>query len=86
MGDAKMSQVRKTPEGMIDYDFHKKKAARLRRVARNRAVAFVVGTISVPFRQMARLARRWQATWPSPPVGIRPGLGLPLAKVRSLFW
>lgn len=69
-----MSRVRKTPEGMIDYDFHKKKAAPLRRAARNRAVAFVVGAISVPFRQMARLVRRWHATWPSPPVAIRPGL------------
>ncbi len=81
-----MSQFRKTPEGMIDYDFYKKDAARLRHQTRNRFVPLLAGAIGFPFRQMARFARRWQATWPSPPVTTGSRAGFSLAKVRSLFW
>lgn len=81
-----MSQFHKTPEGMIDYDFYKKDAVRLRCTARNRLVSLLAGAVSFPFRWMARLARRWQAVWPSPPVTTGSWAGFSLAKARSLFW
>ena len=60
-----MSQFRKTPDGMIDYDFYKKDANRLRREARNRFVDRLVSgagwAICLPFRQVMRFAAAWQA-------------------------
>jgi hypothetical protein len=81
-----MSQFRRTPDGLIDHAFYRRKANRLRRAARSRFVALAVAAICFPFTQTARLARRWQATWPSPPVVIRPEHRFSLARVRSLFW
>jgi len=86
-----MSQFRETPDEMIDYDFHKKDAARLRREARIRFMTFLTGTISFPFRQMTRFAQRWQAVWPAPTAsnaGTRTFVSLSagLAKARALLW
>ena len=81
-----MSQSRKTPDGMIDYDFYKRDAGQLRREAQNRFVSFMGRAICFPFRQAGRFARRWQATWPSPARSGRIAKGLSLARVRSLFW
>ena len=81
-----MSQYRETPEGMIDYDFYKKAAGRLRCEARNRCISAVIHLICVPFGQLTKFARRWQAVWPSPPVtgGLR--MGFSLGRAGSLFW
>lgn len=81
-----MSQFHRTPDGLIDYDFYRKDANRIRREARNEFVSFMARAICFPFRLMARFARRWQATWPSPPVTTGSWTGFSLAKVRSLFW
>jgi hypothetical protein len=62
-----MSQFRKTPDGMIDYDFYKKDANRLRREARSRFVSFTVRTVCFPFKQLKRFAVAWQSAWPSAP-------------------
>ena len=91
-----MSQFRKTPDGMIDYDFYKKDANRLRREARNRFVDRLVSgagwAICLPFRQVMRFAAAWQAAWPAAAAGkasdrhFLVSLWSGLAKARSLLW
>lgn len=86
-----MSQFRETPDEMIDYDFHKKDAARLRREARIQIVSVLVQAIGFPFRQTMRFARRWQAVWPAPAARADGDRGFAnlwagLEKARALLW